>query len=179
MTHSAGSQPAGVPEPVEGHAAVPEGPHTGDRAPDFALSDQHGQVVSRADLAGQPFLLVFYPYAFSGICSSELKQLQTALDEFSAAGVRLLAVSVDTMFAVRTFADQLGLTFPLLSDFWPHGAVARKYGVFDAERGCALRGSFLVDADGVIDWSVRNEIGTARDVAEHLRAATDIGQRRS
>lgn len=148
------------------------GPQPGELAPDFILSDQHGQRISRADLSGAPALLVFYPYAFSGICSSELAQLQDALGEFRAAGVRLLAISVDTIFALRTFADQAGLGFELLSDFWPHGAAAQAYGVFDVQRGCAIRGSFLLDADGVISWAVRNEIGAARDIAEHVRIAT-------
>ncbi|SDT29075.1 peroxiredoxin [Microlunatus soli] len=144
----------------------------GAAAPDFSLQDQHGQTISRADLLGAPAVLVFYPYAFSGICSSELGQLQTSMPDFTAAGTRVLAISVDTIFALRTFADQLGLGFSLLSDFWPHGAVARAFGVFDEERGCAVRGSFVLDADGVVRWSVCNEIGAARDIGEHLRAVS-------
>jgi len=136
------------------------------------LRNQHGETISRADLRGAPALLVFFPYAFSGICSRELAELQEALDDFRAAGARVLAISVDTVYALRTFADQLGLGFDLLSDFWPHGAVASSYGVFDAELGCAIRGSFVLDADGTVAWSVRNEIGSARDIGEHLRAVT-------
>ena len=129
--------------------------------------------MTRSDLVGASALLVFYPYAFSGICSSELGRLQAGLGELDRTGTRLLAVSVDTIFALRTFADQLGLQFPLLSDFWPHGAVAQAYGVFDAERGCAIRGSFLLDPDGIVRWSVRNAIGEARDIDQHLRATAD------
>lgn len=139
-------------------------------APEFSLQDQHGQTISNTDLRGAPAVLVFYPYAFSGICSSELGELQAASGDFTAAGARVLAISVDTIFALRTFADQLGLGFSLLSDFWPHGAVARSFGVFDEERGCAIRGSFVLDADGIIRWAVRNEIGAARDIGDHLRA---------
>jgi peroxiredoxin len=148
------------PEPVEG--------------PAFSLKNQHGQTVSRADLLGSPALLVFYPYAFSGICSSELSALQASLPDFNRAGVRLLAISVDTMYALRTFGDQLGLGFDLLSDFWPHGEVAKAYAVFDSDRGCAIRGSFLLDASGSIAWSVRNEIGQARDVHDALAIATSL-----
>lgn len=173
-----------APEPVPGPIAEPrppipepvEGPRIGTPAPDFSLTDQHGQTVTRSGLSGAPALVVFYPYAFSGICSSELTQLQAASADFAAVGTRLLGVSVDTMFAVRTFGDQLGVDFPLLSDFWPHGAVAEAYGVFDAERGCAIRGSFLLDADGVVRWSVRHEIGAARDISAHLRAARQLGR---
>ena len=142
----------------------------GRPAPGFSLRNQHGETVTDGDLRGAPALLVFYPYAFSGICSSELSQLQERLGDVNAAGARLLALSVDTMFALRTFAEQLGLGFDLLSDFWPHGATAEAYGVFDHDRGCAIRGSFLLDADGLVRWSVINEIGRARDIAEHLDA---------
>lgn len=145
-----------VPEPVE--------------APDFALQNQHGQTVRLSELRGTPVVLVFYPYAFTGVCSGELAQLQQSLGGFTAAGARVLAISTDTMYALRVFAEQLGLGFDLLSDFWPHGAVARSYGVFDEERGCAVRGSFVLDADGRVTWSVRNAIGDARDIGEHLRA---------
>ncbi|QDP97436.1 peroxiredoxin [Microlunatus elymi] len=142
----------------------------GDPAPDFALRNQHGEVVERRDLLGAPALLVFYPYAFSGICSRELAELQEAWPDFTAAGARVLAISVDTIYALRTFADQLGLGFGLLSDFWPHGATASAYGVFDAELGCATRGSFVLDADGVVAWTMLNEIGRPRDIAAHLNA---------
>jgi peroxiredoxin len=144
--------------------------------PAFSLKNQHGQTVSRTDLLGSPALLVFYPYAFSGTCSSELAALQAALPEFSRAGVRLLAISVDTMYALRTFGDQLGLEFDLLSDFWPHGHVARAYSVFDSDRGCAIRGSFLLDASGSITWSVRNEFGRARDVQDALASAMSLAE---
>jgi peroxiredoxin len=142
----------------------------GQAAPGFSLRNQHGQTVTDRQLRGAPALLVFYPYAFSGICSSELGQLQDRLGEIDAAGARLLAISVDTMFALRTFAERLGLGFDLLSDFWPHGATAEAFGVFDHEAGCAIRGSFLLDADGVVRWTVINEIGRARDISEHLAA---------
>lgn len=141
------------------------------QAPDFSLQNQHGQQVSRADLLGAPALLVFFPYAFSGICGREMADLQQALPRFAEAGVRVLAISVDTVYALRSWGDQLGLEFDLLSDFWPHGAVAEAYRVFDSERGCAIRGSFLLDRTGTIRWSVRNAIGAARDVEDALAAA--------
>jgi mycoredoxin-dependent peroxiredoxin len=144
----------------------------GEPAPDFSLPNQHGQTISLSSLRGAPAVLVFYPYAFTGVCSGEISALQDALDEFTAAGARVLAISVDTMYALRVFADRLGVEFDLLSDFWPHGEVARSYGVFDDELGCAIRGSFVLDAGGTITWTVRNAIGDARDIGEHLRAVT-------
>ncbi|MBO0812460.1 MAG: peroxiredoxin [Microlunatus sp.] len=142
----------------------------GSTAPDFALRNQHGEAVRLNELRGAPAVLVFYPYAFTGVCSGELAALQQSLADFAAAGARVLAISTDTMYALRVFAEQLGLEFDLLSDFWPHGAVARSYGVFDEDLGCAIRGSFVLDADGRVTWSVRNAVTDARDIGEHLSA---------
>lgn len=142
----------------------------GSIAPEFALRNQHGELVRLAGLRGAPAVLVFFPYAFTGVCSGEMSALQQSLAGFTGAGARVLAISTDTPYALRVFADQLGLGFDLLSDFWPHGEVARAYGVFDEELGCAIRGSFVLDADGRVTWSVRNAIAEARDIDEHLRA---------
>jgi len=143
----------------------------GDDAPDFELRDQHGRTVRRSALRGeQAALIVFYPWAFTGVCGSELTALQQRLDDIKRRDVALLAISTDSMFALRAFADQRGLTFPLLSDFWPHGAVATSYRVFDQGVGAALRGTFLVDRRGVLRWSLRNDIGDARDVDDYMKA---------
>lgn len=142
----------------------------GSIAPEFALQNQHGEVVRLSDLRGALVVLVFYPYAFTGVCSGEMTALQESLPGFVEAGARVLAISTDTMYTVRVFADQLGLGFDLLSDFWPHGEVAKAYGVFDEELGCAVRGSFVLGADGRVTWSVRNAIADPRDIDQHLRA---------
>jgi peroxiredoxin len=142
----------------------------GDAAPDFRTRNQHGQPVALSELRGSPVLLVFYPFAFTGICTGELADLQRNLGEIEAAGARVLAVSTDTMFALRVFAEQEQLRFELLTDHWPHGAIAASYGVFDAEVGCALRGSFLIDAAGTVTWRLVNQIGEGRDIAAHLTA---------
>jgi len=139
------------------------------RAAEFALRNQHGEVVRRSELNGAPAVLLFFPYAFTGVCSAELTAVQQSLPGFVEAGARVLAISTDTVYALRVFADQLGLGFDVLSDFWPHGEVAKAYGVFDEELGCAVRGSFVLDADGRVIWSVRNAIADARDIDEHLR----------
>lgn len=147
--------------------AVPE---IGQTAPDFTARNQHGQQITRASLLGAPAVLVFYPWAFSGICTGELCALRDDLAQFTAVQARVLAISCDPMFALRAFADAEGLTFDLLADHWPHGRIAQSYGVFDAEVGVARRGSFVLDADGRVSWSVVTGIGEARSIAEHLQA---------
>lgn len=145
-------------------------PGPGGEAPDFSARNQHGQEVRLSALRGAPVVLIFYPWAFSGICTGELCAVRDDLGRFDALGARVLAVSCDPMFALRAFADAEGLTFDLLSDHWPHGAIASRYGVFDDGVGVARRGSFVLDAAGTITWSVDQGIGDPRDIAAHLSA---------
>ena len=149
-------------------------PPTGSPAPDFTLPDQHGTPVTLSGLRGRTVVVVFYPFAFTGVCTGELCALRDDVAAFDDAGVTLLAVSCDPRTALRVFADREAFPFRLLSDFWPHGAAARAYGVFDDERGCALRGTFVVDASGTLRWSVVNAIPDARDIADYKRAIAEI-----
>ncbi len=142
----------------------------GDPAPDFTLPDTQGTPVHLADLRGKPVLLVFYPFAFSGTCTGELCELRDNIAQFDRADVTLLGISCDPMFTLRAFREQEGYGFELLSDFWPHGEVASRYGVFDDARGLAVRGSFLIDADGVVRWTVVNQPGERRDLEGYLEA---------
>ncbi|MFC4589343.1 peroxiredoxin [Sphaerisporangium corydalis] len=146
----------------------------GDEAPGFALKDQHGAVVRLAGLRGKRVLLVFYPFAFSPVCHGELRAINDEIVIPGPSDVQVLAVSVDSMFVHRAWADQEGFTFPLLSDFWPHGEVARTYGVFDDERGLALRGTFLIDGEGVVRWKVVNPVPSARDISEYHKVLAEI-----
>lgn len=147
----------------------------GDAAPDFELKDQHGQTVRLSDLRGRKAaLLVFYPWAFSGICGGELQALQEGLADLATDDVELVTVSTDSMYSLRAFADREGFTFPMLSDFWPHGAVTQAYGVLHPDLGIALRGTFLVDRDGVVRWAVVKGIPDTRDVDEYLKAIADL-----
>ncbi len=145
----------------------------GDVAPEFSLPDQDKQVVSLAELRGAPVLVVFYPFAFSGKCTGELCQLRDELSTYTDAGVQVVAVSTDPVFSLKAFRDQEGLTFPLLSDFWPHGATAQAYGVFNEKAGMALRGTFLVDAEGRIAFA---EVNVAGDVREQSGWKDAVGQ---
>ena len=141
----------------------------GQEAPDFELRDQHGRQVRLASFRGEKSVVVmFYPFAFSSVCSGELSAVRDSLAQFEAPDRVLLAVSCDPVYALRAFADAERLTFPLLSDFWPHGEVARSYGVFEPNRGCARRSTFVIDQLGVLRWRVDNAMPQARDLAEHI-----------
>ncbi len=135
----------------------------GDVAPEFSLPDQDRQVVSLADLRGAPVLLVFYPFAFSRICTGELCQLRDELATYTDAGVRVLALSTDPAPTLKAWREQEGFDFALLSDFWPHGAVAQAYGVFNDKAGMAVRGTFLVDPEGRVAFAEVNGPGDARE----------------
>ncbi len=147
----------------------------GATAPEFTMPDQHGRQVSLSTFRGrQVVVLLFYPYAFTGTCTGELRAIQDTLPTFQNDDVQVLGVSCDSMFALRVFADQQRLAYPLLSDFWPHGEVACAYGVFDEERGVAVRGTFVIDRAGVLRWQVVNAIPDGRDTAEYQRVLKQI-----
>jgi mycoredoxin-dependent peroxiredoxin len=147
----------------------------GEQAPDFELKDQHGSPVRLSSFQGQKnVVLVFYPLAFSGVCSGELCALRDNFPQVSREDVELLTVSVDSTFVLRTWADRDNFDFSLLSDFWPHGDVAKLYGVFDEDKGVATRGTFIIDKAGVIRWTVVNPIPQARDIAEYTKVLADL-----
>jgi mycoredoxin-dependent peroxiredoxin len=137
----------------------------GDAAPEFSLPDQDRRFVSLADRRGTPVLVVFYPFAFSGLCTGELCQLRDELAVYTDAGVQVLAVSTDPVFSLKAFREKEGLDFPLLSDFWPHGATAQAYGAFNEKAGMALRATFLVDAEGKVAFAEVNTPGDVREQA--------------
>ena len=118
--------------------------------------------------------MVFYPLAFSPVCSGELCAMREDFPEANADDVELLTISVDSLFAHRTWAEQENFGFSLLADFWPHGAVAKSYGVFDADRGLAVRGTFVIDKEGVVRWKVVNPIPQARDIADYQKALAEL-----
>ena len=148
----------------------------GDPAPDFTLLDQHGQEFSLSSYAGKKaVLLVFYPFAFTGVCTGELTGFRDRLEEFETEDTTLLAISCDPLYTQRAFADRDGIFFPLLSDFWPHGEVARAYGVFDDADGSAERSSFVVDKDGIVRWALHSSRGEARDLDEQATRLKQAG----
>lgn len=147
----------------------------GAQAPDFTLSDQNKEQVSLSDFrGGKNVLLVFYPFAFSGVCQGELCQVRDDLADFQNDRVQVLGVSVDSSFALKAWAEQQGYQFPLLSDFWPHGETAKAYGVFNEKVGMAVRGTFLIDTEGVVRFAEANEPGEARDQQVWKKALAEL-----
>jgi mycoredoxin-dependent peroxiredoxin len=136
----------------------------GDRAPDFTLRDQNNEQVTLSSFRGdRAVLLIFYPLAFTGICTGELCAVRDEISTFQNERIQTMTISVDSAYSHRVFAEREGYGFPLLADFWPHGAVARAYGVFNEEAGFANRGTFLVDTDGIVRFAEVNGPGEGRD----------------
>ena len=150
-------------------------PEVGTEAPDFSLKDQNNQEVTLSSFRGKrSVLVVFYPLAFSGICTNELCSVRDDLPNFQNDDVQILAISVDHPFTLKAWSDAQGYDFPLLADFWPHGEVATAYGVFNDTRGMALRGTFLVDKDGIVRFSEVNQPGDARDQGGWKKAVAEL-----
>ena len=148
----------------------------GDTAPEFTLKDQNGNDVSLAAFRGDKAVaLVFYPFTFTGVCEGELCRLRDDFSEFEQAGVQVLAISCDSRHAQRVWAEQQGYNFPVLSDFWPHGATARAYGVFNEDLGCAIRATFVIGTDGVIVDEFRTDsLGEARAATRYTEALAKL-----
>ena len=143
----------------------------GEQAPDFTLRDQNNEEVTLSSFRGkQAVLIVFYPLAFTGICTGELCVVRDDLSTFQNENVQTLTISVDSPYSHKIFSEREGYEFPLLSDFWPHGAVAQSYGVFNEATGFANRGTFLVDKDGIVRFAEMNGPGEGRDADEWRRA---------
>ncbi len=146
-------------------------PEVGSVAPDFTLKNQDNTEVTLSSFRGvAPVLLVFYPFAFSRICTGELRELRDGLGSYTAAGVEVMAISTDPTYALKAYAEKEGYRFTLLSDFWPHGAVSLDYGVFNDKAGMAVRGTFLLDVEGAVTFAEVNGRGEPRDQSSWVRA---------
>ncbi|MEO3761457.1 peroxiredoxin [Mycobacterium sp. B14F4] len=136
----------------------------GTEAPDFTLKDQNGQSVTLSSFRGaKNVLLVFFPLAFTGICQGELDEIRDRLPEYENDDTATLAISVGPPPTHKVWATESGFLFPVLSDFWPHGAVATAYGVFNEDAGIANRGTFVVDRAGIVRFAEMKQPGEARD----------------
>lgn len=137
---------------------------TGDRAPEFDLEEAWDRPrVRLSDFAGRRnVLLVFHPFAFTAVCEEEALDLQENLGAFQHANTEIVFVSCDPSAARQAWRLQLGAEYTFASDFWAHGAAARAYGVFDETKGAPIRGTFLIDTDGVVVWSLVTDAGTRR-----------------
>ena len=123
-----------------------------EQAPDFSLPSGPDQSLRLSDLRGRPVVLVFYPADWSPVCSDQLSLYQAVEHEFDAYGAALVGISVDGMWCHRAFADARGISFPLLADFEPKGAVSRLYDAYRTKDGVSERALFLIDPDGEIAW---------------------------
>ena len=140
----------------------------GDQAPDFELMDQDRTPVRLSSFRGRKsVVIVFYPLSFTGVCEGEMCAIRDSIEDFSSDDVQTLAISVDSGPVHAKWAAEQGYTFPLLADFWPHGEVAKAYGVLQEDIGLALRGTFIVDKQGVVAFKVVNAIPDARDLDDY------------
>ena len=148
----------------------------GTEAPDFTLKDQDGNEVTLSSFRGNSnVVLVFYPFTFTGVCQGELCALRDDVSEFETANAQLIAISCDSRFSQQQWAQQQAYTFPVLSDFWPHGAVSRAYGVFNEQLGAANRATFVIDKDGKIAATFESpNLGTPREKAEYEAALAKL-----
>jgi len=146
----------------------------GEPGPSFTARNQHGELVTVSSLRGAPAVMIFYPWAFSSICHDELAAVRDDHESFVALGARVLAVSCDAMYTLRAYADAESIPFDLLSDHWPHGAIAQAFGVFDEQAGCARRGTFVLDSAGMIRWQQINQINQPREITAVLQATANL-----
>lgn len=147
----------------------------GTQAPDFSLQNQFGETVTLSELVEKgPVALVFFPLAFTGICTGELCELRDNLALFADAGVQLVAISVNNKATLRKFAEEEGYDFTLVGDFWPHGEVSRNYGVFIEEAGIATRATFVIDQERNIRAKFVNAPGEARDLDAYREAIASL-----
>jgi peroxiredoxin len=147
----------------------------GSVAPDFELKDQHGAKISLSSFKGAKNVVVlFIPFSFTGTCTGELCAIRDDLAAFQNDDVQVLAISCDSKNTQKIFAEKEGYKFPVLSDFWPHGATAKAYQIFNEDLGCALRGTFIIDKSGVIRWAVVNGLGDARNNGDYKAAIATL-----
>ena len=147
----------------------------GQLAPDFTLVNQFGESVTLSSFKGKKnVVVVFYPFSFTGTCTGELCALRDDLSFFQNDNAELLAISCDSVFVQKVFATQESYNFPVLSDFWPHGAVTKAYGIFNEASGCPDRGTFIIDKEGILRWQVVNGMGDARNIGDYKESLASL-----
>ena len=129
----------------------------GSDVPEFTLRREDGEPFTRDDLAGRTTVLVFYPFAFSSVCTDQFQIYEEVLADFAAQDVTLYGVSCNAMWSQKAFREQLGVTIPQLSDFEPKGAASRAFGAYFEPGGFSNRALVIVDPEGVVRWSWEGE----------------------
>lgn len=143
----------------------------GELAPDFELKNQFGETVKLSDFRDKKnVVLIFFPKAFTGICTAELCAIRDDKSDFVSDDVVTFGISCDSDAVLKKFAEEENYGYDLLSDYWPHGGVAREFGVFLEDKGFATRGTFVIDKGGVVRWSVINGPGDARSNDDYREA---------
>lgn len=155
---------------TEAATAAPSILQPGTTAPDFSLRSTPDQFVSLSEFRGKPVILLFYPEDWSPVCSDELALFNEVLADFERYEAQLFGISVDSAWSHLAFGDQRNLRFPLLADFHPKGEAAMKYGAYRAQDGVAARALFLIDGNGVIQWSYLSPLGVSPGANRVLRA---------
>ncbi len=141
---------------------------TGDKAPGFDLEETPGKRVRLTDYVGRSnVLLVFHPFAWTGVCTEEAQDLQENIESFRNANTEIVFVSCDTSAARQAWKKELGAEYTFASDFWAHGATAKTYGIFNESNGAPLRGTFLIDIGGTVIWSLVKDVNTRRTEMVH------------
>ncbi len=148
----------------------------GDEAPDFELPNQDNEKVKLSDFRGEKGVaLVFVPFAFTGVCQGELCELRDSIADFEAKDVQVLGITCDRAFSLKVWSDQEGFNFPVLSDGWPHGEVSQAYDNFNADLGCAMRRTVVIDKEGkVVEMFESADLGTPRDKAAYDAALAKL-----
>jgi peroxiredoxin len=143
----------------------------GERAPEFELFDQDANPVSRASLEGRNALIVFIPLPFSGICEAELCSIRDNLTRLNGLDANVVVITCDTRLVHKKWAAEQGFEFPILSDFWPHGEIARAFGSFNEDRGVAKRMTYVLDDTGLVEEIIDSgSLGVAREMDAYLEA---------
>ncbi len=147
----------------------------GDAAPDFKLKDQDGNEFSLGDLKGRKSLIVFIPFPFTGNCEGELCDIRDNLHQLERLDANVISITCDTRPANKAWSDAQNFTFPILSDFWPHGATAQAFGCFNETTGSAWRATYVLDADGIVrDIIATDSLTVRRSVADYPKALEAI-----
>ena len=147
----------------------------GSPAPAFSLLDQDRNAVSLDDVTGKKSVIVFIPFPFTAICDAEACAIRDNLGPLSGLGANVAVVTCHAVQINKKWSDDNGFTFPVLSDFWPHGRVATEFGAFNEKVGVANRMSFVLDSDGIVRSIINSgSLGTAREFAAYTDALGEI-----
>jgi len=157
--------------------AINNSVNIGEMSPDFSLQDIHNQIVHLNDYRGKKVLLSWHPIAWTGVCTDQMRSLETNFEEFQSLNVVAFGISVDPSASKKAWAAVLSIdNTKLLCDFWPHGLVARDYGIFMEEYGVSQRANIIIDEKGIVRWTKLYPLHQLPDIKEVLQAIKDMDE---